>query len=155
MGITSTPTGGHRAYKEIKGVEYQIYSTTLEQAKINQAKLDKKAKSMLALGSQVLFGADGRLKGSRVYIDERPSKTSTIKAYIQLPCQQGTRKQYKREKTHKGYSETLWQFLKQVWIEHYRLNGHDIKQHSGELKIAKQRFLEELEVSKVNYKKLK
>jgi len=141
MAVHPHKTGGYRAYKKIHGVEHQFYSLDENIALQKQQELDQKSKLAKSLKAKPMFAKCGRLIGARIYLDNRPSKKTTIKMRVQLSI---NGKQRHSEKTYLGLFEPCWLHAFEAWRNHYNLTPQDVLDHKKQLVRAKQLYIQDV-----------
>ncbi len=130
MACRPHPTGGHRAYKKINGVEVQVYSRDKSVAEAKQKELD----ALAALKPARVFSKSGRLVGFRI----RKHHNGGINMEMQLKKKRGTKS------LSSNTFEEVWQWTKENWKFGHDLTTPDVASYSNELKTAKRLYLDDL-----------
>ncbi|GAB2189976.1 hypothetical protein [Sessilibacter sp. MAH2] len=130
MACRPHPTGGHRAYKKINGVEVQIYSRDRKIAEAKQRELD----ALAALKPTRVFSNCGRLIGFRI----RQHRNGGINMEMQLKNHRGTKS------LSANSFETVWKWVRDNWKTGHNLTSGDVASYTTELKSAKRIYLQDL-----------
>ncbi len=137
MGALPHKTGGYRAYKKIKGREFQFYFRDQASAEKKQAELD----ALASLAGKSPFSKCGRLLGVRIHLRNREGR----KPYIMIKIQIGPHKnQYKKEWKYTGSFEENWTRIKSKWMELHSLSKRDLADYGPELKAAKRLYIQDV-----------
>jgi len=141
MAVHPHKTGGYRAYKKIHGIEYQFYSLDEHEAQEKQHEFENKSKIANSLKAQSIFAKCGRLIGARFYLDNRPSRKTTIKIRAQFSF---NGKQRTTEKTYSGLFEPCWLHAYNAWRKHFNLTAKDVLDYKMELSQAKRLYIQDV-----------
>lgn len=129
-------TGGYRAYKKIRGREFQFYSRDKKEADKKQ----KEFNQLSALAKKPPFSTCGRLLGFRIRICTKKGRKPYMAVIMQIgPYHQQRKRQWKYD----GKFEKNWQQMKQLWIEEHNLLPCDIADYSKEIRQAKRLYIED------------
>jgi len=138
MAVTKHETGGFRAYKQINGIVYQLYSFDEHEAQIKQLKLNSKSALFKSLKSPQLFSTCGRLVGLRV---RQYKKTGRPTFQLQVSVNS---KQNKTEHLYKKSFEYMWSTFFKLWRNHFNLSPLDCIEYKKQIVIAKRLYMEDI-----------
>jgi hypothetical protein len=138
MAVNIHPTGGHRAYKKIHGIEHQFYSFNEDEAHEKQREFEAKSRLANALKAKNMFAKCGRLIGLRV---RKYKKTNKITFQLQVSV---NGKQKKIESLYKLGFEAEWCKYLKLWQKHFGLSAVDLLDDKKQLIIAKRLYMQDV-----------